>query len=161
MNRTKAILYIDVDGVLLVNEGPMIRNGRPVVRSFTREFLEYATRYFDCRWLTGWHYDGERTHLEELYETYLKPARVNRKTFQKIKPHDWTYVNELLVDKLQSIDPDEDFYIVDDAIAEYRIPALFRRRLIKIRPTRPNELKRIRNILRRIHHGKEKEKKDR
>lgn len=154
MKQTKPILYIDVDGVLLVHGGTLSKDGRPQLRPYSKEFLEYATEHFECRWLTGWHYNYEWSRIEELYEVYLKPAGIDRRTFSKIVPHDWSFISDLLLDKLNSFSLDEDSYVIDDLLWQHRVPPTFRHRFIKIHPTRPNELKRIVKILKRIVDAK-------
>lgn len=150
MKRGKPILYIDVDGVLLVHGSTLSKDGRPRVRPYTKEFLQYATEHFECRWLTGWHFNNGWSHIEELFEIYLKPLGIDRGTISRIIPHDWNLVFDLVTDKLRSIDVAEDFYVIDDLILDYQVHPEFRHRFLKIHPTRPNELRRIVKILRGI-----------
>lgn len=150
MRRKKPILYIDVDGVLIVHGGSLVKDGRPRVRPYTKAFLEYATDHFECRWLTGWHYSNGWSRIEELFEVYLKPAGIDGRMFSKIIPHDWNFVVDLASDKLNSINPSEDFYVIDDIILDDHVHPHFRHRILKIHPTRPSELKRIVRILQRI-----------
>ncbi|MEE9288250.1 MAG: hypothetical protein V3U69_01530 [Bacteroidota bacterium] len=153
MKRGKPILYIDVDGVLLVDGGPLSPDGRARLRPCAREFLEYSTEQFDCRWLTGWHYNDERSHIEELYELYLKPAGVRRTTFSRIGSHDWKFMSDMIVDKLNSLNFEDDIYVIDDLIVDHIIHPECPHRFLKIHPTRPYELMRILKILKKIVEG--------
>ncbi len=153
MKQKRPILYIDVDGVLLVHGGTLSKDGRPCVRPYLKEFLEYVTENFECRWLTGWHYSSGWSHIEELYDVYLRPAEIDRATFLKIVPHDWSFTSDLVRDKLNSINLDEDFYVIDDLIVHDEVEPEFRHCFLRIHPTRPNELRRMIRVLQRITDG--------
>lgn len=118
-------LYIDVDGVLLK---PALADGGPAVQRAAddlRDFLEWATRTFDCYWLTAWAVDGDAGQLKRRLIPRLPPAA------RRIKLARWT---RLKTDAFS----DGDFLWIDDELYEGEQEFLKRRgwlsRFVRVNP---------------------------
>lgn len=90
-------LYLDIDGVLLTKQG--------AVALHLVDFLDFATRNFNCYWLTT-HCKGDAAtavfHLSDRVPSEALPF------LEKIKPTYW----ELW--KTEGIDFSQDFFWLDD-----------------------------------------------
>lgn len=102
-------IYLDIDGVLLVNETH--------AANYADEFLQAVLeKYPDSTyWLTTHNWRGEN-RTKEVLSPYLKPETV--KLLNKIKPSEW---GEL---KTDAIDFDQDFLWFDDDLWPDELKAL-------------------------------------
>lgn len=153
MKKKKPILYLGVDGVLLTYRAECDKNGHAVVRPRVKEFLEYATRQFQCRWLTSWYQGKDQNHIAFLCKNYLRPAGVTPETLSEVIPYGWRSGNAGFLDKVNSIDVRENFYLVDDRISLNELPMEYRHRFINLHPTRQNELEKAVKVLGQIVDG--------
>ncbi len=90
-------LYLDIDGVILKKDGTPAENLTP--------FLEYATKNFECYWLTT-HCDGDAT-MAFLYLVGRIPQEAVP-FLEKIQPTKWKLW------KTEGIDFSKDFLWLDD-----------------------------------------------
>lgn len=90
-------LYLDIDGVILKKDGTAAENLVP--------FLEYATKNFECYWLTT-HCDGDATK-PFLYLVGRIPQEAVP-FLEKIQPTKWKLW------KTEGIDFSKDFLWLDD-----------------------------------------------
>ena len=90
-------IYLDIDGVLLVNDNTMANH--------CHEFLEYVTSHFPTYWLTT-HCRGDE-RLTHLFLTRTFPART-LEIVKKIKPTNWA------TNKTEGIDFSQPFLWFDD-----------------------------------------------
>ncbi len=90
-------LYLDIDGVILKKDGTPAEN--------LTLFLEYATKNYECYWLTT-HCDGD-AHKPFLYLVGKVPSEV-LPYIEKIKPTKWKLW------KTEGIDFSKDFLWLDD-----------------------------------------------
>lgn len=129
----KPILYIDVDGVLFGEY-----EGYFQLRPNVIGFLEWCTKYFDCRWLTCWGQDQLESLFNMIYGTRVE---------QKIKYHKWFHLDN----KAKAIDLDNDFYWIEDGLPEDEIEILDNAhktdRYIYVNNQGRDELDKIREIL--------------
>ncbi len=91
-------LYLDIDGVLLTK-----RLTRPAVNVV--RFIEFATKNFECFWLTTHCKGSKRTALQYLKQ-FLEPHVIEQ--LETVKPTMWTTM------KTEALDLTSDFYWLDD-----------------------------------------------
>ena len=121
-------LYLDIDGVILKKDGTPAENLTP--------FLEYATKNFECYWLTT-HCDGDATK-PFLYLVGRIPQEAVP-FLEKIQPTKWKLW------KTEGIDFSKDFLWLDDTQFEGEKNALIEKGaldkfiLIDLK-TNPNQL---------------------
>jgi hypothetical protein len=101
-------LFLDIDGVLLRRRHAGLFDGFEIAPG-CREFLEWATMRFQCRWLSarcraGWP-DGSRRAFR-LAGADLDDPRWT--VLDLIEPAAWR------VSKMEAIDPSADFWWLDD-----------------------------------------------
>jgi len=141
--RTKPILYIDVDGVLFGLYGdPQAFQLRPGVSSF----IQWAMKHFDCKWLTSWPKEALVKLYNSLYNfggdmlfpDYVDWRNCSRKqgvTDRKTAGIDWNA---------------EWFWIDDGPVGVERMDLRSRNawhRWIEVRYEGADELERVRAIL--------------
>ena len=106
-------VYLDIDGVLLVNDNTMANH--------CHEFLEYVTGHFPTYWLTT-HCRGD-DRLTHLFLTRTFPART-LEIVKKIKPTNWA------TNKTEGIDFSQPFLWFDDDLFLGERQELERRNLL-------------------------------
>ena len=128
-------IYIDIDGVLLTSRGTRLAPG-------SVEFIDHATKHFDCYWLSS-HCKGDAEPVLRLLSQYFDEASMEKR--KGVKAADWRTL------KTDAIDLESDFYWLDDypMRAEMQVPKEHDRldRLIVVDLQRENELKRIIELL--------------
>lgn len=92
-------IYLDIDGVLLINE----KNASPYADEFLQTILKKYPE--NTYWLTTHNWKGEN-RAKDVLAPYLKPETI--KLLDMIKPSKW---NEL---KTDAINFDDDFLWFDD-----------------------------------------------
>ncbi len=92
------ILYIDLNGVLLANDG---------LARHAHELLEYCLADYDCYWLTDWCKEGDTAPVINELRHYAKPPFVE--LAKKIKPTTWNSF------KTEALDFSKNFYWLDDS----------------------------------------------
>lgn len=92
-------IYLDIDGVLLVNDS----NAANHADEFLREVIEKYPE--STYWLTTRNRKGEN-RAKEVLTPHLKPETVD--LLDKVKPSEWKYL------KTDAIDFDQDFLWFDD-----------------------------------------------
>jgi hypothetical protein len=100
------ILYLDVDGVVLVPD--FSRHGYRVA-DYAEQFLSWAVEHFDARWLSTRCQNGEAEEVRRAFR--LAGLSANSLT--------WTAINRIPsatwgTSKAQAIDLQSDFYWIDD-----------------------------------------------
>ncbi len=135
MSRVR--LYIDVDGVVLK---PVFGDARIPLQRVAEdlaEFLEWATKHFDCHWLTAWAVDGDGTALKSRLIPKLPP------TARKVKVARW---KRLKTDAFK----DGNFLWIDDELYPEERELLKKRgwtsRYVRVDPFEPS-LKPVRAAL--------------
>ena len=106
-------IYLDIDGVLLVNDNTMA--------NYCHEFLEYVTTHFPTYWLTT-HCRGDE-RLTHLFLTRTFPAKT-LEIVKKIKPTNWA------TNKTEGIDFSQPFLWFDDDLFLGERQELERRNLL-------------------------------
>jgi hypothetical protein len=125
-------LYIDVDGVILTS-----RHTQPAPG--IEEFIDFATKHFDCYWLTSHCKEGDASIVLRLLSQYFDDATMEK--LKTIKATDWQSW------KTEAIDLDSDFYWLDDHPMRAEMQVLKEHgkldRLVVVDLQREDELKRI------------------
>lgn len=107
------LLFLDVDGVLLGKRRP--RDIEPCLAAGVDDFLHFALRHFQCRWLTS-HCRGEAQTVIDYLRPYADASTLA--LLQQIAPSNYrTFKTEAL---------HGDFLWVDDAPTAYEIDWLDR-----------------------------------
>jgi hypothetical protein len=124
-----AKLYLDIDGVLLTAKHTQAAPG-------VDAFVAFATKYFDCYWLTT-HCKGDSRSALKYLSQFLLPATLD-KLKEGVLPTNWDAL------KTEAIDLESDFYWVDDSPFQAEVACLQSKhvvdRLIVVDLNRPNEL---------------------
>ena len=92
-------LYIDIDGVLLTS-----RHTKPAPGAV--EFIDFATKHFDCFWLTSHCKENDASFVLRLLSQYFDDATMEK--LEGVKATDWQSW------KTEGIDLESDFYWLDD-----------------------------------------------
>ena len=134
--RVQSVLYLDVDGVLQYADGGCWRR-----RLEAEDFLTWAVRHFDCRWLTAWARPNESL-----------PAKLGIKVPPGIVEVKWQSARVSHPFKAAAICDDEDWVWLEDEPSEFDLADLRRRRqisrLIVVDASKPFVLMgQIRNLL--------------
>lgn len=133
-------LYIDIDGVLLTSRHTKAAPG-------AAELIDFATKHFDCYWLTSYCKDGDAHFALRLLARYFDEATMEK--LQCIKATDWQSR------KTEGIDLDSDFYWLDDHPMRAEMEELKKcgklNSLIVVDLNREDELKRIVKDLTQSH----------
>lgn len=128
-------LYIDIDGVLLTS-----RQSQPAPGA--AEFIDYATKHFDCYWLTSY-CRGDTHPVLRLLSKHFDTKTMS--LLQTIQATHWPN------HKSDAINFDADFYWLDDNPSRASIQALKEHdaldRLILVDLSREGELNRVLDIL--------------
>ncbi len=108
MANSLPLLFLDIDGVLLRRRQPGLLDSFELA-SGCLEFLEWAASRFQCRWIstrcrTEWP-DGSRRAFRLADADLHKPGWA---VLDLIRPAAWT------VNKPEAIDPESNFWWVDD-----------------------------------------------
>ena len=88
----KTILFIDVDGVLNTikedSDGPTWKENR-------NEFLTWAKRDFDCRFLTAWHEKELYLELPPQFHFPVEPWRHSKlEVIEKLEHKNWIWIDD-------------------------------------------------------------------
>lgn len=92
-------IYLDIDGVLLVNDSNAANHADEFLRAVIEKYPE------STYWLTTHNRKGEN-RAKEVLTPHLKPVTVD--LLDKVKPSEWKYL------KTDAIDFDQDFLWFDD-----------------------------------------------
>lgn len=140
--------YIDIDGVLLTFHHTLPAPGAV-------ELIDFATKHFDCFWLTSHCKESDTRFVLRLLSQYFDEATMEK--LAKVKATDWRTW------KTEAIDLDLDFYWLDDnpMRAEMEVLNEYGKldRLIVVDLNRPGELKQIVEYLTQSHKEKQVTKK--
>ena len=123
--KIRKVLYIDVDGVLQYADGGCWRP-----RLEAEDFLAWAVRHFDCRWLTAWARPNDSI-----------PTKLGIKVPPGIVEVKWRSVRETHPFKAAAISDGEDWVWLEDEPSEFDLADLRRRgqmgRLVLADPSKP------------------------
>ena len=142
------VLYLDIDGsLILTTERHLASNC--VVGLGCLEFLQFATKHFDCRWLTFHARKGFTNNVSRVFRQAIGVNALPAEwqiVIDQIKPAPWCRY------KTDGIDFGSDFYWLDDAASDYDQQILAERnmsnRLIKAHLNHfASDLYRVREIL--------------
>lgn len=112
--KIRKVLYLDVDGVLQYADGGCWRP-----RLEAGDFLAWAVRHFDCRWLTAWARPNESV-----------PAKLGIRVPPGIVEVKWRSASERNPFKASAISDDQDWVWLEDEPSEFDLADLKRRRQI-------------------------------
>jgi len=142
------VLYLDIDGSLIMTTERHLASNC-VIGHGCLEFLQYATRHFECRWLTFHAREGFTNNVSRVFRQAIGVNALPKEwllILDNIKPAPWC------LHKTDGIDFTTDFYWLDDAASEYDLRILAARqmsnRLIKAHLNHfASDLYRVREIL--------------
>ena len=125
VRSVQKVLYLDVDGVLQYAESGCWRP-----RLEAGDFLAWAVRHFDCRWLTAWARPNETI-----------PIKLGIKVPPGIMEVKWRSALENHPFKAAAIRDTEDWLWLEDEPSEFDLADLRRRgqmsRLLLVNPSKP------------------------
>jgi hypothetical protein len=147
VDATRPILYLDVDGVLLGAAGRAGEGQSGLGTALARhaeEFLAYCTTQCDCYWLTTHCREGDAGPVMRYLARYA--GEIALVLAAAVKPTAWCTL------KTEVIDPESDFYVVDDGLLQVEQEWLavhgVRDRWIETDTRiRPDDLKRVLGLL--------------
>ena len=136
VEEIRKVLYLDVDGVLQYADGG---GWRP--RLEAEDFLAWAVRHFECRWLTAWARPNDSI-----------PTKLGIKVPPGIVEVKWRSARERNSFKAAAISDGEDWVWLEDEPSEFDLADLRRRgqmgRLVMVNASKPFVLMgQIRNLL--------------
>jgi len=142
------VLYLDIDGSLIMTTEKHLASICELGLGCL-EFLQYATRHFECRWLTFHARTGFTNNVSRVFRQAVGVNALPKEwllILENIKPAPWC------LHKTDGIDFTTDFYWLDDAASEYDLNILAERnlssRLIKAHLNHfASDLYRVREIL--------------
>ncbi|HLO79024.1 MAG TPA: hypothetical protein VK196_21420 [Magnetospirillum sp.] len=114
-------LYLDVDGTLLRRGGHARLRGELAPADHLRPFLEWATRYFTCTWLTSRDRDGGADAIRATFRQAIGPgdeADAVDALLRRVEPSVWRSF------KAEAIDFATPFLWLDDAPEEESLDLL-------------------------------------
>ncbi|MGE5475478.1 MAG: hypothetical protein ACM3Q1_02395 [Bacteroidales bacterium] len=114
-------LYLDVDGTLLRRGGHARLRGELAPADHLRPFLEWATRTFDCVWLTSRCRDGDSAAIRAAFRQAIGPgdeADAVDRLLGHVEPAVWRDY------KAEAIDFSAPFLWLDDAPEEESLDLL-------------------------------------
>lgn len=114
-------LYLDVDGTLLRRGGHARLRGDFAPAPHLREFLDFATRHFECVWVTSRNRDGGNAAIRAIFHQAIGPgdeADAVDALLCRVAPAVWSDF------KAQAMDMTQPFFWLDDAPEEESLDRL-------------------------------------